>query len=85
LCQVVLTLRVWAVWHGGRLMTIVLATFFLACWVPCCIFLGRFLDAMEFINLPYPNPHRCVIGGGSTSILVAFWVFWMVYDTGELF
>ncbi|KAF9256477.1 hypothetical protein L218DRAFT_193832 [Marasmius fiardii PR-910] len=83
LSEIVLTLRIWAVWHGGRLMTIVLATFFFACWVPCCIFLGRFLDAMEFINLPYPNPHGCVIGGGST-ILIACWVLWMVYDIAAL-
>ncbi|KAG7089291.1 hypothetical protein E1B28_010989 [Marasmius oreades] len=83
LSEIVLTLRLWAVWERSIPVGIGLLLFFLACWVPCFVVLTRFLNAMEFATLPFPDIRGCFIAGGS-DILYLCWVLLMVYETGTL-
>ncbi|KAG7089126.1 hypothetical protein E1B28_010834 [Marasmius oreades] len=83
LSEIVLTLRVWAVWKRSIPVAIGLVVFFLACWVPCYVLFAQFLSATEFAILPLPNFRGCFIAGGS-HILYLCWVLMMVYDTGTL-
>ncbi|KAG7089065.1 hypothetical protein E1B28_010775 [Marasmius oreades] len=80
---VILALRVWAVWKKSILVGVGLGVYFLACWVPCYVFLGQFLSAMEFAILPYPQFRGCFISGGSHVIYLC-WVLLMIYDIGTL-
>ncbi|KAF9262121.1 hypothetical protein L218DRAFT_945468 [Marasmius fiardii PR-910] len=79
LSEIVLTLRVWAVWKRSTTVAIGLVAFALGCWVPCCVFLAQFLSALEFA-IPFPHHKGCFISGGS-QILYVCWVLIMVYDT----
>ncbi|KAF9259422.1 hypothetical protein L218DRAFT_947647 [Marasmius fiardii PR-910] len=81
--EILLTLRIWAVWKRSIPVAIGLIVFFLACWVPCYALLAKFLSAMEFTTLPLPNFRGCFISGGS-NILYLCWVLLMVYDSGTL-
>ncbi|KAF9254760.1 hypothetical protein L218DRAFT_1042409 [Marasmius fiardii PR-910] len=84
LSEIILTLRVWAVWQRSIPVGVGLVAYFFACWVPAYIFLGKFLAAMECkFPFPFPNFRGCFIAGGS-YILYLCWVFLMVYDTGTL-
>ncbi|KAF9255471.1 hypothetical protein L218DRAFT_336282 [Marasmius fiardii PR-910] len=85
LSEILLTLRVWAVWRRRILVGLGLVLFFLACWVPGSYYLAQFLNATKFATIPFPIPHfrGCFISGGSI-ILYLCWVLWMVYDTGTL-
>ncbi|KAF9259424.1 hypothetical protein L218DRAFT_874780, partial [Marasmius fiardii PR-910] len=84
LSEILLTVRVWAVWKRSTLVGIGLILFFLACWESFLALLGTFLSAMEFATLPLPNFRGCFISGG-THIIFLNWVLMMAYDTGELF
>ncbi|KAF9255137.1 hypothetical protein L218DRAFT_884795 [Marasmius fiardii PR-910] len=83
LSEVILTLRVWAVWKKNIPVGIGLVVFFLACWVSFYVLLEKFLSAMQFTALPLPNFRGCFISDGS-HILFLNWVLLMVYDTGTL-
>ncbi|KAG7089084.1 hypothetical protein E1B28_010793 [Marasmius oreades] len=83
LSEILLTIRVWAVWERKIPVGMGLLVFFLACWVPCCILLARFLSTVGFETLPLPNFRGCFISRGS-HVLYLCWVLWMVYDTGTL-
>ncbi|KAG7089113.1 hypothetical protein E1B28_010822 [Marasmius oreades] len=83
LSETILTIRVWAVWGRSAPVALGLIVFFLACWVPCSVLLEKFLSAIEFAPLPFPNFRGCFISGGN-HILWVCWVLWMVYDTGTL-
>ncbi|KAF9255054.1 hypothetical protein L218DRAFT_1008997 [Marasmius fiardii PR-910] len=83
LSEIILLLRVWAIWKRGIPVAVGLAIFFLACWVPCSILLREFLDAMKFEILPLPNFRGCFIASGS-HVLFVMWVLVMVYDAGTL-
>ncbi|KAF9260249.1 hypothetical protein L218DRAFT_619021 [Marasmius fiardii PR-910] len=82
LSEITLTLRVWAVWERSISVVIGLIVFFLACWVPSCIFLARFLSSMEFATPPTLS-RGCFVSGGS-NIMSVFWVMNMVYEAGIL-
>ncbi|KAG7089115.1 hypothetical protein E1B28_010824 [Marasmius oreades] len=83
LSQIILILRVWAVWHRSLPVAIGLAFFFLACWVPSYVFTEKFVTAVRFATLPFPDIRGCFIAGGS-NVFLFFWVLMMVYDTGTL-
>ncbi|EEB92982.1 hypothetical protein MPER_08428, partial [Moniliophthora perniciosa FA553] len=81
--EIVLTLRLWAVWRRSIPIAIGLAVFFLGCWVPCFVLLNQFLESMTFAIPPLPHFRGCFISGGS-HILYMCWVLMMIYDTGTL-
>uniref|UniRef100_A0A0W0FE00 DUF6533 domain-containing protein n=1 Tax=Moniliophthora roreri TaxID=221103 RepID=A0A0W0FE00_MONRR len=81
--ELVLTLRLWAVWRRSTPIAIGLAIFFLGCWVPCFVLLNQFLKSMTFAVPPLPHFRGCFISGGS-HILYMCWVLMMIYDTGTL-
>ncbi|KAF9270510.1 hypothetical protein L218DRAFT_40022 [Marasmius fiardii PR-910] len=83
LSEIVLTIRVWAVWKRSTLAGIGLLVFFLACWVPDYALFARFLSSMEFATPPLPKFRGCFIAAGS-HILFVCWVLMMVYDSGML-
>ncbi|KAF9255738.1 hypothetical protein L218DRAFT_950532 [Marasmius fiardii PR-910] len=65
LSQIVLTLRVWAIWRMSIPVGVGLTVLFLAIWVPF---------------IPFLNYRGCLITGGSNILFIVFWVFMMVYD-----
>ncbi|KAF9256492.1 hypothetical protein L218DRAFT_881608 [Marasmius fiardii PR-910] len=81
--EIILTLRIWAVWRRSIPVGVGLVVFFLACWVPGYILLAQFLSSMEFALPPIPSFRGCFISGGS-DILYLCWVLMMVYDAGAL-
>ncbi|KAJ8085930.1 hypothetical protein PM082_004749 [Marasmius tenuissimus] len=83
LSEILLTLRLWAVWKRSVPVAIGLVVFFLGCWVPCYILFNTFLNATEFANPPLPHFRGCFISGGS-HILYLCWVLMMIYDSGTL-
>ncbi|KAF9259386.1 hypothetical protein L218DRAFT_947615 [Marasmius fiardii PR-910] len=85
LSEVLLTLRVWAVWERRTSVGVGFILFFFACWGTGCFFLARFLSAVKFAYPPFPIPnyHGCFLVNGSHAIYLC-WVMWMVYDTGTL-
>ncbi|KAF9257697.1 hypothetical protein L218DRAFT_1015983 [Marasmius fiardii PR-910] len=80
LSEVLLTLRVWAVWNRRIPVAVGLVSLFVACWVPLLAVLGHFLSGMEFTTLPIPNALGCAVGGGNNLIYVCY-VLTVVYDT----
>ncbi|KAF9254706.1 hypothetical protein L218DRAFT_885719, partial [Marasmius fiardii PR-910] len=81
LSEIILTLRVWAVWERGVIVGVGLVVFFLTCWIPYCVFVAQFSSAMSFS--PFPHLPGCFItDAGGSSILYLFYVLFMVYDTG---
>ncbi|KAF9260250.1 hypothetical protein L218DRAFT_962860 [Marasmius fiardii PR-910] len=82
LSELILTLRVWTVWERSFPAGIALMTFFLSCWVPGYVFLGKFLSAMEFASPPFFF-RGCFVVGGS-DILYLCWVLMIVYEAGTL-
>ncbi|KAG7089134.1 hypothetical protein E1B28_010842 [Marasmius oreades] len=83
LSETILALRVWAVWKRSIPVGIGLSVWFLGCWIPCFVFLGKFLGAMEFAIAPFTKFRGCFISGGS-NILYVCWVLLMIYDAGTL-
>ncbi|KAL0569312.1 hypothetical protein V5O48_012657 [Marasmius crinis-equi] len=83
LSEVLLTVRLWAVWKRSIPVAIGLVAFFLGCWVPCCVLFNTFLYSTQFVKPPLPNSRGCFIAGGS-HILYLCWVLMMVYDSGTL-
>ncbi|KAG7089116.1 hypothetical protein E1B28_010825 [Marasmius oreades] len=81
LSEIILTLRVWAVWKRSITVAMGLILFFLACWVPGFVWSAKFLGAVNFAT--YSNVPGCLIIGGR-QILYLRWVLLMVYDTGIL-
>ncbi|KAF9255469.1 hypothetical protein L218DRAFT_1034692, partial [Marasmius fiardii PR-910] len=83
LSEILLTLRVWAVWERNITVAIGLILFFLACWVPASILLAHSLSATRFATFPSSNFRGCFVFDGS-HVLYVVWVLWMVYDTATL-
>ncbi|KAG7089122.1 hypothetical protein E1B28_010830 [Marasmius oreades] len=83
LSEILLTLRVWAVWQRSLPVAIGLSVFFFACWVPCYVLFAQSLSAAVFATLPLPNFRGCLIANGD-HIIFLWWVLMMVYDTGIL-
>ncbi|KAF9267740.1 hypothetical protein L218DRAFT_995320 [Marasmius fiardii PR-910] len=81
LSEILLTLRVWAVWRRSIPVAIGLVMFYVACWVPSFVLFDRFLSAEKFAPLPLPILRGCFITGGNNFLWVC-WVLMMVYDTG---
>ncbi|KAF9260102.1 hypothetical protein L218DRAFT_620160 [Marasmius fiardii PR-910] len=81
--EMVLTLRLWAVWNKCVPVTIGLVLFFLGCWVPCFVLFSRFLSAMQFSVPALPHFRGCFIAGGS-PILYMCWVLMMIYDSDRM-
>ncbi|KAG7089132.1 hypothetical protein E1B28_010840 [Marasmius oreades] len=80
LSQVILTIRVWAVWNRSVPVAVGFVLFFLGCWVPCYVLLGEFSRTGKF----GPDPSNTSFGCYLTShpSLVPFWALWLVYDSG---
>ncbi|KAJ8088358.1 hypothetical protein PM082_022431 [Marasmius tenuissimus] len=83
LSEILLTLRLWAVWKRSIPVAFGLVAFFLGCWIPCYILFNTFLNSTQFANPPLPHFRGCFISGGS-HILYLCWVLMMVYDSGTL-
>ncbi|KAF9266799.1 hypothetical protein L218DRAFT_996361 [Marasmius fiardii PR-910] len=78
LSEIVLTLRVWAVWKRNISVAIGLVLFLVACWTPCTILIEQFLHIMEFNDVKLRG---CFLVRGSETFYLC-WVMLMVYDTG---
>ncbi|ESK97700.1 hypothetical protein Moror_17407 [Moniliophthora roreri MCA 2997] len=82
LSEVLLTLRLWAVWHKDYRLTIGLPIFFAVCWGIIFTVMAIWLPSMTFG--PQPLPHLgCYVSGGSSILFIA-WVLVMLYDGGTM-
>ncbi|PPQ70038.1 hypothetical protein CVT24_003805 [Panaeolus cyanescens] len=52
LAELILTLRVWAVWHRDRKLMVLLPMLYVGCWAPIMYFMYRFLTSLQFVTLP---------------------------------
>ncbi|KAL0057551.1 hypothetical protein AAF712_015805, partial [Marasmius tenuissimus] len=84
----ILSLRIWAVWHRGRMITAILLVMIVGCVVPALFFYNMFVKGVQF---PDPTPIPGIAGFGecfhliSNKDIVVCWALLMVYDTGTLF
>ncbi|KAF9035628.1 hypothetical protein BJ165DRAFT_1533609 [Panaeolus papilionaceus] len=53
LSEIILTLRVWAVWRRAKWLTIMLPIGFAAFWLPNLAFIYKFSISLKFIELPW--------------------------------
>ncbi|KAJ8085590.1 hypothetical protein PM082_004408 [Marasmius tenuissimus] len=83
LSEVLLAIRLWAVWERKISVAIGIFVFFLGCWIPCFILFNTFANATKFASSPVPQSRGCFISGGS-HILYLCWILVMVYDTGNV-
>jgi len=81
LAEIMLTLRVWAVWNKDRRLTIVLPIFFLLCSAPIVKVKLMFVKSLAFMPLVSPAFIGCLIIKGSTILSVA-WCLLLVYEAG---
>ncbi|KAJ3982397.1 hypothetical protein F5890DRAFT_1415792, partial [Lentinula detonsa] len=82
LTEVVLTMRIWALWGKDIRLSIGLPLFFLSCWVPNFYIFHKFLQTQTYIPSPLPQIIGCAILGGQ-PILYLCWVILVVYEAGE--
>ncbi|KAJ8085514.1 hypothetical protein PM082_004332 [Marasmius tenuissimus] len=83
LSEVLLAIRLWAVWERKISATIIILVFFLGCWIPSFVFFSSFIDATKFAASPLPQFRGCFVSGGNDMVYLC-WVLLMVYNTGAL-
>ncbi|KAJ8085577.1 hypothetical protein PM082_004395 [Marasmius tenuissimus] len=83
LSEVLLAVRLWAVWGRKSSVAIGIFVFLLGCWTPCFVLVNRFIDSIQFATPPVPHFRGCFISGGSHSLYLS-WVLMVVYDAGTL-
>ncbi|KAJ8085543.1 hypothetical protein PM082_004361 [Marasmius tenuissimus] len=83
LSEVLLAVRLWAVWERRISAAIIIFVFCLGCLVPCFVSFNSFKYTTEFSVPPLPQLRGCFISGGN-DVLYLCWIFLMVYDTGTM-
>ncbi|KAF9265124.1 hypothetical protein L218DRAFT_943359 [Marasmius fiardii PR-910] len=79
--EIILTLRVWAVWGRRNSVAIGFIFFLLACWAPNFLLSAKYLQAVRFTT--HHPLQGCFITNAS-QLLYLRWVLLLVYDTGTL-
>ncbi|KAK1220771.1 hypothetical protein PQX77_016448 [Marasmius sp. AFHP31] len=85
LSELLLALRIWAVWAQKPTIGIILVVISLACVVPSMIFFGRFVGGVQYplLNIPTPKNEdlrRCFFIMQNKDIYLC-WIALMVYDS----
>ncbi|EDR02701.1 uncharacterized protein LACBIDRAFT_308286 [Laccaria bicolor S238N-H82] len=80
LSEIILTLRVWAVWKRSKFLGIALSILLLATAAACYVFTGLFQHGLKLSNRPYPEFPGCFITGTNRLVYVN-WLALMVYDS----
>ncbi|EDR00568.1 uncharacterized protein LACBIDRAFT_313218 [Laccaria bicolor S238N-H82] len=80
LSELILTLRVWAVWKRSKFLGIALSILLLATAAACYVFTGLFQHGLKLSNRPYPEFQGCFITG-TNRLLYVDWLALMVYDS----
>jgi len=83
LSELVLTLRVWAVWGRSSRMGLVLSILFFLAVSTSFVVSGFFLSSIQFENKPYPTFQGCFIISASRLVYMN-WVILMVYEAAIL-
>ncbi|CAA7263750.1 unnamed protein product [Cyclocybe aegerita] len=78
--ELILALRVWAVWNQSAIVTILLPILFAACWLPHIPILYFFLNSYKFAVPPPPPLFGCVAVAASEIVFVN-WVLLLLWDT----
>ncbi|KAJ8090767.1 hypothetical protein PM082_024948 [Marasmius tenuissimus] len=80
--EVLMSLRVWAVWARSKYITAGLGALYVGCFTPAALYFGRFLEGVIYADPPFPIPNRqgCFLAGGNNLIYLA-WTMLAVYDT----
>ncbi|KAF8999626.1 hypothetical protein BDQ17DRAFT_744982 [Cyathus striatus] len=80
--EIILTLRVWAVWQKKKVITIVLTVYLIGITVPSLVlsvFIGRSLTFD--LQLDIGRIGGCIVTGGKVELEVATWILLLAYDT----
>ncbi|KAF9046726.1 hypothetical protein BJ165DRAFT_1473892 [Panaeolus papilionaceus] len=81
--ELILALRVWAVWHRDKRLTIFLPIFFAGIWVPIMYFMKVFLESLQFATLPQRlldlHDTQCFIVKAD-SMFYMVWLLLMIMD-----
>jgi len=78
LSEVILTWRVWAVWHRNKKLAVFLPVIFISIFAPTFAIANLFLSSIKFSPLPFDQV-GCFITAAN-PILYLLWVLLMVYD-----
>ncbi|KAJ7589035.1 hypothetical protein C8J56DRAFT_29663 [Mycena floridula] len=80
--EVILTLRVYAVWSRNKRLSILLPLFYAICFLPSFVILGVFLKTLRYAAPIRPDV-GCIVSEGS-ALLFLCWILLAVYDLGIL-
>ncbi|KIK00681.1 hypothetical protein K443DRAFT_678976 [Laccaria amethystina LaAM-08-1] len=83
LSELVLTLRVWAVWERSSRVGLVLSILFLLAVSSSFVVSGFFLSSLQFVDKPYPTFQGCFITSASRVVYMN-WVILMAYEAAIL-
>ncbi|KAF8996795.1 hypothetical protein BDQ17DRAFT_903816 [Cyathus striatus] len=80
IAEVIFTVRVWAVWGKNKWSTYFLPIFYLACWTPGYVILGRAVITAKF-DIQDLIPRGCLATGGVDTLGISTaWAILLVYD-----
>ncbi|ESK91874.1 hypothetical protein Moror_10486 [Moniliophthora roreri MCA 2997] len=79
--ELVLTLRIYAVWHRSTRVAIGLGIFFFGCFVPVFVHFDAHARHSRFLTVPMPSAPGCLVSGGVNTLWID-WMMLLIYDTG---
>ncbi|PPR01741.1 hypothetical protein CVT24_001561 [Panaeolus cyanescens] len=86
--ELILTLRVWAVWHRDKRLTILLPMVVVGIWVPIMYYMYIFLNSLQFATLPKAlldlHDTQCFIVKADSRFYLV-WLLLMIMDAVILF
>ncbi|PPQ75180.1 hypothetical protein CVT26_008788 [Gymnopilus dilepis] len=82
--EILLTIRVWAVWNRNKVLTVALPVGFLIVWSPAFVAMYFFQKSLQFAPLPVPGLSGCFIVYAN-DVIKWCWVSLIVWNAVTLF
>ncbi|KAG2014256.1 hypothetical protein CC2G_011091 [Coprinopsis cinerea AmutBmut pab1-1] len=80
--EVLLSIRIWAVWDRSRRVGIFLTLFALVSFGLLMGLANIYFQSVRYFKLPQPHGHHCLsIRVGNNLYIVSLWVIILIYDT----
>ncbi|KAF8993482.1 hypothetical protein BDQ17DRAFT_1368195, partial [Cyathus striatus] len=80
IAEVIFTVRVWAVWGKSKWSTFFLPIFYLACWTPGYVIIGRAMITAKF-SIQNLTPRGCLVSNEVNTLIVSSaWAILFAYD-----
>ncbi|KAF5311114.1 hypothetical protein D9619_007984 [Psilocybe cf. subviscida] len=77
--EIILTVRVWALWNRDKRMTVLLPVCYAVCIVPTFVAMYFFCESLTFGEAPYPGFRGC-FPTGAKRYVVYCWALLLVYN-----